>query len=269
MADGNSGEAKPVNVVSHFSSRDRNQQAAGWVELWESDHSDMWDRGQPSQAMIDWLESRPSVLATPQSGRRPRALVPGCGKGYDVAMLALHGFEVHGLEVSHKGCEVAENYAAAELREPSEYNFGNSHKSSRSTGSIKIIEGDFFSREWEARAGGDRFDLIFDYTFLCALLPEMREPWLARIRQLLAPKGVLVCLEFPLHKPLDAPGPPWGLSGVYWDLLAEGGHGMLQKENEKTGDGRGLFQRVEYFKPCRNHEQFGGGTDMMSVWAWK
>ncbi|KAG4271537.1 hypothetical protein FPRO04_14674 [Fusarium proliferatum] len=164
MADGNSGEAKPVNVVSHFSSRDRNQQAAGWVELWESDHSDMWDRGQPSQAMIDWLESRPSVLATPQSGRRPRALVPGCGKGYDVAMLALHGFEVHGLEVSHKGCEVAENYAAAELREPSEYNFGNSHKSSRSTGSIKIIEGDFFSREWEARAGGDRFDLIFDYT---------------------------------------------------------------------------------------------------------
>lgn len=96
----------------------------------------------------------------------------------------------------------------------------------------------------------------------------MRESWAARMKQLLAPKGVLVCLEFPLHKPLDAQGPPWGLSGVYWDLLAEGGNGMM-KERVKTRDERGPFQRVEYFKPHRNHEHFGGGTDMMSVWTWK
>lgn len=81
-----------------------------------------------------------------------------------MAMLALHGFEVYGLEVSHKGCDVAGDYAAAELREPSAYNFGSSPESTRSTGSIKIIQGDFFSQDWEAGTGGDRFDLIFDYT---------------------------------------------------------------------------------------------------------
>lgn len=43
----------------------------------------------------------------------------------------------------------------------------------------------------------------------------------------------------------------------------------MMKRRVKTRDERGPFQRVEYFKPSRNHEQFGGGTDMMSIWTWK
>jgi hypothetical protein len=39
---------------------------------------------------------------------------------------------------------------------------------------------------------------------------------------LLAPPGYLVSLEFPLFKDPKLPGPPWGLRGVHWDLLAEG-----------------------------------------------
>ena len=91
------------------------------------------------------------------------------------------------------------------------------------------------------------------------------------MQHLLAPDGVLVCLEFPLWKPLDAEGPPWGLKGVHWDLLAQGGDGLVKEEAVNTGgdredgEAKGPFVRVMYFKPDQSYKQ-GRGTDMVSVW---
>lgn len=86
-------------------------------------------------------------------------------------MLALHGYDVYGLEVSERGADVARQYAAAELSEPGEYNFGT-HDSvpGAQPGEVKILTGDFFKRDWEvqcASSSGDDFqgfDLIYDYT---------------------------------------------------------------------------------------------------------
>lgn len=86
--------------------------------------------------------------------------VQGCGKGYDVAMLALHGFDVYGLEVSATGVSVAREYVRDELAEPQTYNFGTSWKADRETttgGEAIIILGDFFKLDWE---NGTKFDLI-------------------------------------------------------------------------------------------------------------
>ncbi|KAJ3537533.1 hypothetical protein NM208_g6271 [Fusarium decemcellulare] len=258
-----------TRLISHFADRNRQQQSAGWSELWESDQSDLWDRGQPSRALIDWLESKPEELPRVQNGRRLRALVPGCGKGYDVVMLALHGFDVYGLEVSQTGGQAAEDYAATELAGPSGYNFGSPDtRPNEGVGNVKIVVGDFFTRDWETECGGTGFDLVYDYTFLCALLPDMRQSWARRMQDLLAPRALLVCLEFPMYKALDAPGPPWGLNGVYWNLLSEGGNGIINEKVEETGSGKGPFQRVAYFKPSRSYEN-GKGTDMMSVWILK
>jgi hypothetical protein len=86
--------------------------------------------------------------------------------------------------------------------------------------------------------------------------------------ELLAADGVLVCLEFPMYKDLKAPGPPWGLNGVHWDLLAEGNDGIVEESGDK-GEGKGgKFERVLKFKPERSYEA-GRGTDMMSVWRLK
>lgn len=93
----------------------------------------------------------------------------GCGKGYDVVMLALHGFDVYGLEVSQKAIQIAEVNAAAQFCEPSSYNFC-SPKASRSTkcrGNVKFIQGDFFETGWEKQVATEDFhgfDLIYDYT---------------------------------------------------------------------------------------------------------
>lgn len=48
-----------------------------WDNLWESDNSDMWDRGRPSPALIDLLEQREDILSPiAANGQRKKILVP-------------------------------------------------------------------------------------------------------------------------------------------------------------------------------------------------
>ncbi|ODM16656.1 hypothetical protein SI65_08163 [Aspergillus cristatus] len=192
---------------------------AGWSKIWDAGKSDLWDRGQASPALVDIVEKhqRPGELFHPfaADGRRKRVLVPGCGRGYDVVMLALHGFDAYGLDISATGVAAAEAFASKELQNPSAANFGPNHdnKEFQSPGNVKFLEGNFFASEWENEAGGE-FDLVYDYTFLCALHPTMRKNWAARMASLLDKDGLLTCLEFPMYKDRTLPGPPWGLNGA-------------------------------------------------------
>lgn len=104
--------------------------------------------------------------------------------------------------------------------------------------------------------------------FLCALHPEMRAQWALRMADLLFSGGLLVCLEFPLFKELSHPGPPWPLQGVHWNLLADGGDGILYPPKRDQQVGRGSFERKWYIKPERSYES-GQGTDMLSIYARK
>jgi hypothetical protein len=87
--------------------------------------------------------------------------------------------------------------------------------------------------------------------------------------------GFLICLEFPLYKDPKLQGPPWGLKGVHWNLLAVGGDGVITGEVGEDGKERktssseiGDFRRVLYIKPARSYE-VAKGTDMVSVYARK
>jgi hypothetical protein len=96
----------------------------------------------------------------------------------------------------------------------------------------------------------------------------MRQAWARQMQELLSPTGILICLEFPLYKDLDVVGPPWGLKGVYWNLLAKGGDGILldtESSGEEQSVQHGPCKRVLYYKPERSYEQ-GRGMDMVSVW---
>lgn len=187
-------------------------------------------------------------------------------------MLALHGFDVFGLEISSIGGKTAEAYVEKELADPHEYNFASSDAAPRNgIGKVEIIVGDFFDRLWEQNTvddGTTGFDLITALQFLCALPAMLRKDWARRMSELLTPQGVLVCLEFPLYKGADEPGPPWPLKGVYWNLLAEGGDGTPKEAEAATRSSNGMFVRVAYFKPPRSHSN-GRGTDMLSVWRRK
>ncbi|KXG52039.1 Pyridoxal phosphate-dependent transferase, major region, subdomain 1 [Penicillium griseofulvum] len=234
----------PVNqtrLIQHFEKSSIENHNDAWSNLWDTDNSDMWDRGKPSPALIDLLEQRGEILnPIAADGRRKKAFVPGCGKGYDVVMLALHGFDVVGLEISQKGVSIAEGYASSELDKPQAYNFGSAWENKYERGSVSFVNGDFFQPD---AMKGEKFDVIYDYTFLCAIHPTMRAQWASRMAELLVPGGLLVCLEFPLFKDPSLLGPPWPLQGVHWNLLSEGGDGILHPSNPNQQAEGGKFER--------------------------
>lgn len=116
-------------------------------------------------------------------------------------MLALHGFDAYGLEISETAVKEAEVYASAQLKNPSGYNFGSEQHRSDSRGSATFLKGDFFSSEWDFKQGIDesaRFDLAYDYTVSSSPLHSVR--------------GVVDTVSVPMCSP---PGTTEGLGKQY------------------------------------------------------
>ncbi|KAL1581673.1 hypothetical protein WHR41_09496 [Cladosporium halotolerans] len=254
-------------LISAFSRCTPDAQASRWDNLWKSGEQDLWDRGQASPALREYLQSDNCLIKAvgEHCGRRRKALVPACGTGYDVMFLAKLGFDTVGLEVSAQAVDTARGYAAS-------VSGVEGRTKDINWGKVDFVQGDFFSQDWESNvlSGTMGFDFVYDYTFLCALLPESRKAWADRMAELVKPGRYLVCLEFPLWKENQAEGPPFGLQGVYWNLLAEGGDGKVEREHMEDDSltGSGQFTRVQRLKPSISFPQ-GKGTDMISVWKKK
>ena len=142
----------------------------GWEALWR-DGFIPWDRRAPNPALADVLTQHAELVgcAKDESGRRRTALVPGCGRGYDVYLLAAHGWDAVGLEVSMEALKCAEDIrGAVESGQVAGYDtvdpeFGK--------GQARFVRGDFFTDDWKKELGmeKDAFDLIYDYTVRCIL----------------------------------------------------------------------------------------------------
>ena len=160
-----------------------------WEQRWRAGQTG-WDTGRPSVQLSALIES--GALA--EGGR---ALVPGCGAGYDVLALAGAGFEALGLEIAPTA--IARFEALRDAAGPAATR-------------ANIVEADYFGY-----APAAPFDLIWDTTFLCAIEPEEREAWAEAAGRLLRPGGLLITLIFPvlaLPGTLGKgphPGPPYPL----------------------------------------------------------
>jgi SAM-dependent methyltransferase len=139
----------------------------GWAELWNNKQENetlSWDRGCHSVALEDiltrWRELDEGVFAKQPTGRRRRALVPGCGTGYDVLLLASFGFDVYGLDYSRTAVEYAKRYAA---ENGDKYPVQDAELG---RGKVVYVEGDYFKDDWLKGLGlpDSSFDLIYDYT---------------------------------------------------------------------------------------------------------
>ena len=152
-----------AKLATHFAG-DGAAQGQKWDALWRDGGFLPWDRGLPSPALEDLLSERhdliSSALANGQTGnkRRKKALVPGCGRGYDVLLLSSFGYDSYGLEVSES--------AVKQCLEEREQHGMNYKVKDEATGSGKtdFVAGDFFQDAWLGRMNTQRFDLIYDYT---------------------------------------------------------------------------------------------------------
>ncbi|KAH8169171.1 thiopurine s-methyltransferase (TPMT) domain-containing protein [Sarocladium implicatum] len=286
-------------LVDTFSSAPLADHTSKWNQLYVEQYHP-WDRAGPSLALSDLLAQRTDIIPSSSNSfftqvteynskrRKPTALVPGCGLGHDVLLLAARGYDVWGVDGSETALEgarkreegVLERERSGELEEALRV-VGDGVERGR----VHWVKADYFAPGWEKGVGTEgsgTFDLIFDYTFLCALPLEARPLWAKRTTELLShdPKSRLICLEFPIGKPLSESGPPWGLwPETYEALLAAPGEDIKYEE-----DGSGIpcaaaatrpkdeaLHRLCLVKPNRTHAsgtaEDGSVKDFISVWS--
>ena len=152
-------------LLAHLEGTPASQHGPKWDDLWREGFLP-WDKGFPNPALVDLLSERQDLFSsTPkiQGGKRLKALVPGCGKGYDVLLLSACGYDAYGLDVSNTALEAAretERQVQGSGREEYETREGVQR------GTVRWVSGDFFGDEFlkDVEGGHEGFDLIYDYT---------------------------------------------------------------------------------------------------------
>lgn len=143
-----------------------------------------WDIGYASPPIINYFDQL--------TDRNLKILIPGCGNAYEAEYLFNQGFKnIYILDLVE---DVLQNFKRRLPEFPSE----------------KLICADFFSYQ-------NKFDLIIEQTFFCALPPERRQDYINKVSSLLSKKGKLVGLLF--DKEFEYDGPPFGGSKEEYELL--------------------------------------------------
>ena len=140
-----------------------------------------WDKGAPAPALKQYL----GRLAL-----RGRTLVPGCGRGHEVALADEYGLDVTGLDLAPTAIAVARS-VYPELAE-------------------RFVVGDLFDLPADLHG---KFDLVLEHTCMSALPPELRVEYRRGIDRALRPGGLLIGIWY--INPDLAPeeqGPPFPLS---------------------------------------------------------
>ena len=122
-----------------------------------------WDRGAANPQLGIWLAS---------GALKPcRILVPGCGSGYEVAVLAKAGFEVTALDYSPEAiARTRKNLQASGLN-------------------ANLAEADALS--WQPEKP---FDAVYEQTCLCALYPDQWRAYADQVHRWVLPGGRLYAL---------------------------------------------------------------------------
>jgi len=165
-----------------------------WENMWNKDgglkQGEYFDGSRSSKVFMSVLQK-----LTPAPGAT--ALVPGCGRGYDVIEMAKVGYNGMGLDIAPTAVESANRHNEACLKEAGVASWA---------GTVTFSTEDFFS----LKPPGEGFDVIYDYTFLCALDPSQRVQWAETMKKLLKANGELITLIFPLGD--FAGGPPHAMN---------------------------------------------------------
>lgn len=169
-----------------------------WSNRWKEGQTG-WDVGEVSAPFIPFFESL--------SDRSIRILIPGCGNGYEGEYLWKNGFHnVHILDIS-------------------DWPLANFQKRVPDFRSEQLICADFFSLN-------EKFDLVIEQTFFCALDPSLRRKYVEQMHQIIQPGGMLAGLMF--NFPLTDEGPPFGGSIAEYKRLFSGKFEIIQLDEARN-----------------------------------
>ncbi len=145
-----------------------------------------WDLGTISTPIKEY--------ANQLTNKELRILIPGAGNGYEAAYLHAQKFtNINVIDIAHQPLKNLKE------RVPS---FSKSN----------LIHDDFFNHT-------NKYNLIIEQTFFCALHPTLRKRYVEKMASLLEKKGKLVGLLFDFN--LTEEGPPFGgSSNEYLQLFS-------------------------------------------------
>ncbi len=147
-------------------------------EYWNNRYLDAatgWDIGHVSRPLKEYIDQI--------KDKRIKILLPGGGNSYEAEYLYTKGFE--NIFVNDIAKRPLENF---KKRVPS---FPDSN----------LLLKDFFDID-------QRFDLVLEQTFFCALPITLRKDYVIKMHELLLPEGKLAGVFFNTH--FDKEGPPFG-----------------------------------------------------------
>ncbi|MFG2195581.1 class I SAM-dependent methyltransferase [Streptomyces sp. NPDC048639] len=181
-----------------------------------------WDRGGPHPMLVEWLRDRP------RPATRKRALVVGCGPGFDAELLAGYGFDTTAFDIS------ASAIAAAHRRFPGS--------------AVRYRAADLLDPPAEWRGA---FDLVVEILTVQALPDPVRRAAIDRVAEMTGPGGTLLAIAAARDED-GAPegGPPWPLTRREIDAFAAGPLEAVRVEDVRLSGEPGRRRwRAEFHRP--------------------
>jgi SAM-dependent methyltransferase len=153
-----------------------------WDAQWKS-NTIGWDLGMPAPPLVSLIDSI--------ENKSVKILIPGCGNAYEAEYLVSKGFKnITLIDISETACAILK------------VKFLNQS-------AVRVLCEDFFKLE-------DKFDVIIEQTFFCALPPIMRQRYVWKMHSLLNDHGILAGLLF--NRQFDV-SPPFGGSLEEYEKL--------------------------------------------------
>jgi hypothetical protein len=159
------------------------------AEFWNSRYKTgqtPWNFGGVPGDLKEFLQRNP---------KGGRVLIPGCGWGYEVQAFADAGYDVTAIDFSPAAVERAHKLVNPDLAK-------------------RIVVKDFFQHTFPNTS----FDVIYERTFLCAIMPERREAYRDQMTRLLKYGGSLIGY-FYYQNTAKQEEPPFGLAWGEGDAL--------------------------------------------------
>ena len=171
--------------------------ARDWNAAYEANEIP-WDKGVAAPPLRAFLKRSPIV---------GRVLVPGCGLGHDVRLLAEQATSVVGLDIAPRAVSQAQPLTAE--------------------GDVSFEVADFLNLPIRYH---EQFDAVVEHTCLCALDREQRVAYARSVVQALKPGGTYLAVFYRVVSDYDGDGPPHPISAEEIDALFGVDFEMIERE---------------------------------------
>lgn len=182
-----------------------------WNAAYENDDTP-WDKGEAAPPLVEFLEAH-SIAG--------RVLVPGCGLGHDVRLLASQGAAALGMDIALTAVRKAQAFPAV--------------------ADESYVAGDFLDLSIESEG---QFEWVFEHTCLCALELDQREDYAAAVAKALQPGGNYLAVFYREVTDYGGDGPPHPISAEAIDALFDA-----------------RFERVKSFVPKKSYPSRSYGCE--------